>query len=82
MPIAETVWIYVDTKKQVGDVDKQKVFASKEAAEHWLAERDPEGVAFEYPVHPVNNRERAVTFARSACQPSAPKAKEGSAKCK
>jgi hypothetical protein len=45
-----TVWIYVDTSKQVGDVDHLKVFASAEAADAWFAERDPEGVAFEYPV--------------------------------
>jgi hypothetical protein len=36
--------------KQVGDVDYLKVFASEEAAETWLAENDPEGVAFEYEV--------------------------------
>jgi hypothetical protein len=40
-----TVWIYVDTSKEVGDVDHLKVFASKEAAEVWLNENDPEGVA-------------------------------------
>ena len=45
-----TVWIYVDTRKQVGDVDYLKVFASKEAAERWFKENDPEGVAFEYPI--------------------------------
>jgi hypothetical protein len=45
-----TVWIYVDTSKEVGDVDHLKVFASKEAAEAWLNENDPEGVAFEYDV--------------------------------
>jgi hypothetical protein len=45
-----TVWIYVDVSKEVGDVDHLKVFASKEAAEAWLNENDPEGVAFEYEV--------------------------------
>jgi len=45
-----TVWIYVDTSKEVGDVDHLKVFASKDAAETWLQENDPEGVAFEYEV--------------------------------
>ena len=45
-----TVWIYVDTSKEVGDVDHLKVFASKETAEAWLNENDPEGVAFEYEV--------------------------------
>jgi hypothetical protein len=36
-----TVWIYVDTAKQVGDPDHLKVFASQEAAEGWFAENDP-----------------------------------------
>jgi hypothetical protein len=45
-----TVWIYVDTNKEVGHVDHLKVFASREAAETWLAENDPEGEAFEYEV--------------------------------
>ena len=45
-----TVWIYVDPSKEVGDVDHLKVFASLHAAEIWLEENDPEGVAFEYVV--------------------------------
>jgi hypothetical protein len=38
-----TVFIYVNTCKQVGDVDEA-------TAETWLAGNDPEGVAFEYEV--------------------------------
>jgi hypothetical protein len=45
-----TVWIYVDTSKQLGGKDHLKVFASEEAAERWFAEQDPEGAAFEYAV--------------------------------
>ena len=45
-----TVWIYVDTSKQVGDRDHLKVFASEVAADTWLEENDPEGAAFEYDV--------------------------------
>ena len=45
-----TVWIYVDTSKQVGDRDHIKVFADQCAAEAWFKENDPEGVAFEYEV--------------------------------
>jgi hypothetical protein len=45
-----TVWIYVGTSKQVGDVEHFKVFASEAAAERCFKENDPEGVAFEYPV--------------------------------
>ena len=42
--------IYVNTSKQVGDPDHLKVFANADAAETWLEENDPEGVAFEYEV--------------------------------
>jgi hypothetical protein len=45
-----TVWIYVDTNKQVGDKDHLRVFASSDVAENWLEENHPEGVAFENPV--------------------------------
>jgi hypothetical protein len=45
-----TVWIYVDTRKGVGDKEHLQVLASEEAAETWLQENDPEGVAFEYEV--------------------------------
>ena len=46
----KTVWIYIDTSKEVGDADHLKVFANMEAADRWLEEHDPEGVAFECPV--------------------------------
>jgi hypothetical protein len=45
-----TVFVYVNTTKQVGDVDHIKVLANKDAAETWFQENDPEGVAFEYEV--------------------------------
>ena len=45
-----TVFVYVDTSKDVGDPDHIKVFASQEAADTRFAENDPEGVAFEYEV--------------------------------
>lgn len=46
----KTVWIYVDTSKQVGDPDHLKVFATIEVAEAWFKSHDPEGVAFAYPI--------------------------------
>jgi hypothetical protein len=46
-----TVWVYVDTSKQVGDKNHLKVFADQEVAEAWFKENDPEGVAFEYDVN-------------------------------
>ena len=45
-----TVFVYVNTSRQVGDVEHIKVFATTEAAEEWFEENDPECVAFEYEV--------------------------------
>lgn len=45
-----TVWVYVDTSKQVGDKDHLKVFVNAAAAEAWFVDNDAEGVAFEYEV--------------------------------
>ena len=45
-----TVWIYVDTSKEVGDVDQLKVFATLELADEWFTENDPQGVVFAYEV--------------------------------
>jgi hypothetical protein len=42
----KTVWIYVDTSKEVGDLDHLKDFKDEDAAEAWFKENDPEGVAF------------------------------------
>jgi hypothetical protein len=44
------VLIYVDTSKDVGDPDHLKVFATADAADTWLEENEPEGLAFEYEV--------------------------------
>jgi len=45
-----TVFVDVNTVKQVGDKDHIRVFASHDAAETLFDENDPEGVAFEYDV--------------------------------
>ena len=45
-----TVFVYVNTSKQVGDKDHLKVFANRDAVETWFQQNDPEGVAFEYEV--------------------------------
>ena len=39
-----SVFVYVNTSKQVGDPDHLKVFTNRDAAAAWLAEHDPEGV--------------------------------------
>lgn len=48
----KTVWIYEDGRKRIGDLDWVKVFSTQEAANRWLAENDPEGVAWAYPIEP------------------------------
>jgi len=45
-----TVFVYVDTSKEVGDAEHIKVVATADAAEKWFEENGPEGVAFEYEV--------------------------------
>jgi hypothetical protein len=45
-----TVWVYVNTSKQVGEREHLKVFATTVVAETWFEENDPEGVAFQYEV--------------------------------
>ena len=35
-----TVWVYINTAKEVGDVDYLKVFAGEDAAERWFAEHE------------------------------------------
>jgi hypothetical protein len=46
----KTVWVYINTSREVGDENHLKVFATEDAAERWFAENDPEGVAFEYSI--------------------------------
>ncbi len=46
----KAVWICFDFNRDVDDENHLKVFASIEAAEAWLEQNDPEGLAFEYEV--------------------------------
>jgi hypothetical protein len=46
----KTAWVYVDSRKEVGDIDHVKVFATARVAEAWFEDNDPLGVAFEYEV--------------------------------
>lgn len=39
-----TVFVYVNTSKQVGDAEHIKVFANVDAAEKWFEENDPEAL--------------------------------------
>ena len=58
------VLIYVNTKKDVGDIDHLKVFANEDAAEKWFEENDPEGVAFEYEVEGASGDEMPIDLQR------------------
>jgi hypothetical protein len=46
----ETVWIYIDRHHNAGHPDHVRVFATREAAEKWLENIDPNGLVFEYDV--------------------------------
>ena len=46
----KTVWIYTDTSKQVGDVDRLKVFESPSVFYRWKETNDAQGIAFEHVV--------------------------------
>jgi hypothetical protein len=39
----KTVFVYVNTSKQVGDTNHLKVFANVDAAEKWFEETIPKG---------------------------------------
>ena len=54
-----TVWVYVDTSKEVGDRDHLKVFATPDAADEWFKENDPERVAIGYEVLGDETRPRS-----------------------
>ncbi|MGY4502477.1 hypothetical protein ACVWYH_006434 [Bradyrhizobium sp. GM24.11] len=61
-----TVFVYVNTSKQVGDAEHVKVFANLDAAEKWFEENAPEGVAFE---HEVLNDSRRWRWPASSLLP-------------
>ena len=52
-----TVFVYVNTGKQVDDAEHVKVFADRDAAEAWFEKNDSEGVALEYKV--IHSEENA-----------------------
>jgi hypothetical protein len=45
-----TVWVYVNTTRDVGDAEHLKIFKTEDAAEIWFRDNDPESMAFEYEV--------------------------------
>jgi hypothetical protein len=70
-----TAWAYLDQrdKKQIGDTGWLRLFGSKEAADKWLEENDPEGVACEYEIEepvdrisPTTDQQRITRALRQA----------------
>jgi hypothetical protein len=48
-----TVWVYVDTRKQVGDKESPQGIRRSGCRTEVVRRTRPEGVAFEYPVTPA-----------------------------
>jgi hypothetical protein len=46
----KTVWVYFAKEAQGDEKSDLIIFETEELAQRWLAEKDPEGVVFEYPV--------------------------------
>ena len=64
----DSVWIYLNdhgkARKFIGDEDWVKIFSTRQAAYDWLADHDPEGVAWEYRIETDIPR-RAPTRAKT-----------------
>jgi hypothetical protein len=72
----KTVWVYVNTNVQVGDVNHLKVFANPDAAEEWFNLQNPEGAVFGYPLIGEFDELGPRREAGSADEHDAPKAEE------
>jgi hypothetical protein len=46
----KTVWVYFAKEAQGDEKSDLIIFETEELAQRWLAETEPEGVVFEYPV--------------------------------
>jgi hypothetical protein len=46
----KTVWVYFAKEAQGDEKSDLIIFETEELAQRWLAEKDPEGFVFEYPV--------------------------------
>ena len=72
-----TVWIYVDTSKEVGDADHLKVFANEDVANAWFRDNESGRRSLRISHHPIRpaasgvtetSRSRALTLSGSAEQ--------------
>src|SRR5205814_8368182 len=64
---AMTVWIYVDTSKNVGDKDHLKVFANQHAADEWFKKHDVAGTAFGYEIMSPDMKPHVAQAYKDAC---------------
>ncbi|MEH2503700.1 hypothetical protein V1290_002511 [Bradyrhizobium sp. AZCC 1578] len=62
-----TIFVYVNTAKQVGDPEHIKVFANQHAADEWFKEHDPEGVAFGYELKAPDMKPHVGQAYKDAC---------------
>jgi hypothetical protein len=74
-----TVLVYVNTSKQVGDVDYIKVFATTDAAETWFEENDGIRVSGVWNCYRVKESDMGFRF--SAPKPNRKKVAPASFQC-
>ena len=53
-----TVWIYVDTSREVGDADHLKVFANEDVADAWFRDNEPRAWPSHIPSSDTCGRQR------------------------
>ena len=62
----KTVWVYFAKEAQGDEKPDLIIFETEELARRWLAVKDPDGVAFEYPVENDEAAEAATNASRSS----------------
>jgi hypothetical protein len=65
--IAMTVWVYVDTSKNVGDKEHLKLFANQHAADEWFKKHDIAGVAYGYEIISPDMKPHVAQAYKDAC---------------
>jgi hypothetical protein len=61
-----TVFVYINTAKEVGDVDYVKVFANQEAAERWIPKASRSNTTFLSEPHRPPHQKQLPNFGKSA----------------
>ena len=53
-----TLWVYVDTSREVGDADHLKVFANEDVADAWFRDNEPRAWPSHIPSSDTCGRQR------------------------